>query len=396
MNPIVRKIVFSICTTTIFFTAVELYLRHIQFEGTSIADLIDTAGFPDNSYVHKRDRIMGSWFLETSNGYRSNPVLRQRGFHKETFLKIEKRIFAMGGSTTYGSPFENQERGFPHRLQKSLNSRLRIINVGVAGMDSSAFPAMSKELSAIGAEGIIIYTGNNEIRGSLLSMCSPQQHLFANIKIYQWIQDRYRKSSGFQYSYNQLAQHQEDCILTSLTTITDQIENPESTNRSDQLYTGLLSSFTNNVSTAIENFINEQIHVFLVIPPINLYQNPEYSYKGVTNPSAIEKLERNKEWNRIIELIPNHAMANFKMGLRTNDLTLLRRAAEYDYASRRITPSLQEALMETCQKYEKDVTCIDMRYIEENDAKRFFVDFCHPTFDFGVNSIVESILSHIE
>ena len=174
MIKIAKNITFSLASTLLFFGSFEAYLRGTQYEGTSISDLIDTAGFPDNAYVHIRDRVLGSWYEKTENGYRSNPKYIQRGFHKENFSDSEKRIFSIGGSTTYGSPFEHEEKGFSERLEKKINRRIRIINAGVAGMDSRAFPAMSKELAKIGGEGVIIYTGNNEVRGSLLSMCSQQ------------------------------------------------------------------------------------------------------------------------------------------------------------------------------------------------------------------------------
>ena len=393
MNQTIRNIVFSLITTLLFFGLAELYLHQIQYEGTSISDLVDTAGFPDNSYVHKRDRILGPWFLKTPNGYRSNPDLRSRGFHKETFLDSEKRIFAMGGSTTYGSPFEHEERGFPHRLQKKQRGKLRIINAGVAGMDSSAFPMMSLQLQNIGAEKVIIYAGNNEIRGALLSMCTSEKSIFSKLHLYRWIQDTYRQYNGFHYTYDQLAEHQEDCIEKSALQVVSQVQHIGGDYRQDELYIQLLSSFKQNLSTTIQNFAKSNIPVILVIPPINLYQKPDYTY---TKSTKIQTLEYEQNWKRILQLVPTHARANYEIGIQSKNIELLRRAAEYDYTSRRITPSLQKALLEICQKYENNVRCIDMRYIEEDDTQQFFVDFCHPTFESGVDAIVNSILPHIE
>ena len=119
----------------------------------------------------------------------------------------------------------------------------------------------------------------------------------------------------------------------------------------------------------IENFAQSKIPVIIVIPPINLYHKPEY-----TDTQQI----------------------HYEVGIKKQDQDLLRRAAEFDYASRRITPSLQKALLEICEQYENSVQCVDMRYIEEDNTQKFFVDFCHPTFDYGVNAIVQSILPHVE
>ena len=140
--------------------------------------------------------------------------------------------------------------------------------------------------------------------------------------------------------------------------------------------------------------------MWLVIPPINLHESPTHAqaapYLPQETKSVISSLTQNQDWTSILLLDPTHAAANYHVGMKEEDADLLRTAAEFDYASRRITPSLQQELVKVCEKYQTQITCVDMRYIEENDVQKFFVDFCHPTFDFGVDAIVESLLPHIE
>ena len=401
MNRTTKNIFFSLFISFVFFGTIEIYLRTIDFEGTSISDLLNTAGFPVNAYVHKRDRILGPWFLQTPNGYRSNPALRSRGFHKETFLRSESRVFSIGGSTTYGSPFEHEEKGFSERLEKKITSPLRIINAGVAGMDSSAFPEMSDQLANIGGKGVIVYTGNNEIRGSLLQLCtSPKQSILSNIRLYRFLQDIYRQYSGFQYTFNHLKEHQEDCVSRSVTTVLSQISDFPTSYRNDEAYRITLQSFSKNIQTTIDHFRRANMQVWMVIPPINLQEPPQFAH---ANPNLlpetlalIAKLEKQEDWESIHLLDTTHARASYEVGMTNHNIELLRLAAEFDYATRRITPSIQNKMLDLCTANQEEVSCIDMRHIEEHDTDRFFVDFCHPTLDFGVEQIADSLLPFLE
>ena len=61
-----KKLRYALMSTIVFFTTCELLLYSLDYEGTSVADLMETAGFPPNSYVHRRDRILGNWYLNDS------------------------------------------------------------------------------------------------------------------------------------------------------------------------------------------------------------------------------------------------------------------------------------------------------------------------------------------
>ena len=173
-----QRFLFAVLPALLIFGGLELILRLVHYEGTSIAELDSVDGIPENMYLHRRDRILGPWFI-TDPEYvtlkRSNPWRVGRGFHNQK-LSIEsgerKRLFALGGSTTYGTPYEHERGGFPEATQAVLNQaepeRWEIINMGVAGMDASGFPAILDEITELDPSGIILYTGNNEIEGIAL------------------------------------------------------------------------------------------------------------------------------------------------------------------------------------------------------------------------------------
>ena len=116
MTTRLRKLIFAAIPVLTLLAIVEGYLSVIDYRGTSIADIQNTSGFQQNAYVQRRDRILGNWFIEENDHFSSNPYLLARGFHDQSFAKTpanRRRYFALGGSTTYGSPFEHQAKGFP-------------------------------------------------------------------------------------------------------------------------------------------------------------------------------------------------------------------------------------------------------------------------------------------
>jgi hypothetical protein len=142
------------------------------------------------------------------------------------------------------------------------------------------------------------------------------------------------------------------------------------------------------------------MEVWLVIPPINLEQPPVYAHPNPIlsheTKSLINNLVQKKQWTSILLLDQTHAKANYELGIKTQDKNKLIIAAQRDYATQRITPAFQDILLEICETNPKTVTCIDLRHIQEDNTSQFFHDFCHPTRTFGVDSIANSLLQHIE
>jgi Tfp pilus assembly protein PilF/lysophospholipase L1-like esterase len=97
-------------------------------------------------------------------------ALKQKWFNSQNFSVVKpegtKRIFALGGSTTYGRPFFNQT-SFSGWLQKLLDSspgeeRFEVINAGGISYASYRVKVVLSELLAYEPDLIIIFTGHNE------------------------------------------------------------------------------------------------------------------------------------------------------------------------------------------------------------------------------------------
>lgn len=78
------------------------------------------------------------------------------------------RVFAFGGSTTYGQPYGN-EGGFPYFIEQELRASypdrpIEVINCGVKGFGSSRVLQIVEEMVEYEPDLFVIYTGQNEYR----------------------------------------------------------------------------------------------------------------------------------------------------------------------------------------------------------------------------------------
>ena len=376
-----RKLFFSLIPITFLFLCLELSLRIIDFHGTSIQDIRLTSGFQLNAYVQRRDRILGNWFIEKEGRFHSNPYLIERGFHSQSFAKDPSniRIFTLGGSTTYGSPFEHEQAGFAEVLERKINidtTEWEFINWGVAGMDSSTFPSILKEMKNYSADAIIIYAGNNEITGQLIEQCSNPHKKFLykqlhRLRSIQLLEDQYRRFKGVTISFTELSEHQNDCMQRALKEIQESSLSIQEIAR---------KRFAQNIQESINIATKNNTTVFLIIPPINLLAKPKYTEKGARDPFYFYSLGMQE-----LQHNPEEARRN------------LEKALELDQFSQRITIDMQKDLRSICQQ-NSDIYCIDLDRIFREKSPQgiarddLFHDFCHPTKEKGTNLIVDSLL----
>ena len=215
--------------------------------------------------------------------------------------------------------------------------------------------------------------------------------------MYQLILDLQRRYHNTQYQFNALAEHQEDCIDRALLETLKQSPADVSSIRSDPFYETLKHTFRENLLQSIERFREAGLHIWLVIPPINLLERPTFSIPDpALSPEdrlSVLMYSKEKRWAEILRIDPNHAQANYEIGrIPPYDFNKLRIAAERDYRSRRLTWGLQDILLQLCK--ERDVVCVDLRD-QEKKSELFFHDFCHPTQQYGVQTIAQALYTHI-
>ncbi len=452
--PLWRKALYALVAVVMVLGVAEGTLHVIGFEGTTMAELEATAGFNRGAYVQRRDRILGDWYLEEvgPNGGQwmvSNRQLQHRGFHQERFPREatgELRLFAIGGSTTYGIPYEHQERGFPQRLQGVLEKRhpgrrWRLINAGVAGMDSRAFPQMMREITRLDPHGLVIYSGNNELRGALIEACADPyreglERWLNKVRLVRLARSTYRQvQASEQLSIDQMAMHQDKCMTyevdRQLETVragdgvaskgSDEPWFPASPARTDRFYVEAVRVFADNIQRVLAMARSAGIKVYLVYPAVNYLHPPNLARaRADLGPQDIQQLdqlvrsgegfldkgrtaEASRDLSAALALDPGHADANYlagkldlEAGRQASARKRLQLAVDNDYFGDRITSHMEGALRQLC-KANEEVTCVDVKTAfnkaspEGVPRKDLLVDFCHPTYEKGVQLIADTL-----
>ncbi len=424
-----RKLLFALIPLVVVAASTELYFRLAMGDSLRTADEQSPLAREDG-YLQRRDRAYGDWFLEQVDGEGatwmvSNPGLVSRGFHDQRFRREPgdaTRVFAFGGSTTYGIPFEGQEMGFPERLSKRLpEGSYEIINVGVAGMASESFPDLALEVLGYGAGGLIIYSGNNEYLNPVITACAdpPQAQLLRVLDrsytfryLRAWARalrppERLDLEAALEA---QLACHRD--------TIQARIAGDEGAwleVREDAYKRQVVADFERNLGDVLDLARGAGVPVWLVIPPARLSWPPALSLHSPAVPEAdrqqirallddangppreiIDRLER------AVALDPGYAESQYRLGLAYERFREwgkarehYRLALEHDYLGERPLEAIQEVPAALCAGRE-GVTCVDIRGVFDEASRgvpgaRLFEDHCHPTFERGTDLIAQAL-----
>lgn len=449
---IASYLLFAITPLVLLLGGLELILNLVGFEGTSMAEQVAAQGFPAQSYVHRRDRLLGPWYLPSRDrqGWMvSNPQWLPRGFHNEVFQVDDRQgmlLFALGGSTTVGLPFEREGRGFPGRLEALLRDaglgHVRVVNAGVAGMDALAFPPRAEELLELNPDGLLIYAGNNEIPGQLIEECSDPLRLGVEQALNEVATVRLMRTAYVRlWGRRRLAQiqaperDQRDCMTARLREALA-AEPPQARPtrggagawwpyRDDGLYRRTVETFEDHLKRVVSIASAEGVQVWLAVPPINLLDPPNRSFHApwLTRDerdqvralaAPIREAREREDWATVISLAelalsvdPGYAELHYRLGMALKEVgrieearVHLRMAAEWDYLGDRITPSLQDAVWAVCSD-QATVECVDVE-AEFNRAAELglpgadlFVDFCHPTREEGTDLIARAFFRSI-
>jgi tetratricopeptide (TPR) repeat protein len=158
--PTARKVVFAVLTVVIFFGLVELVLALAGVRPVLVEE---------DPYVGFSSSI--DLFRSTADGARLETATNKLAWFNHQVFPASKpagtvRVFTLGGSTTYGRPFEDTT-SFSGWLRAYLRSvdpttRWEVINAGGISYASYRVATLMKELVEYEPDVFIIYSGNNE------------------------------------------------------------------------------------------------------------------------------------------------------------------------------------------------------------------------------------------
>jgi tetratricopeptide (TPR) repeat protein len=161
--PLRKKILFGLLTLIIFFTGSELVLTSIGVKPLTITE-DPFVGFAGNLplFVEQVQPDGTVMYVTAPN--------KLFAFNHQEFPKIKGpdtyRIFCMGGSTTYGHPYDDAT-SFCGWLREFLGAaapyrKWEVINAGGVSYASYRVANLMVELSGYGPDMFIIYSGQNE------------------------------------------------------------------------------------------------------------------------------------------------------------------------------------------------------------------------------------------
>jgi len=437
-----RKLAFALVPLATSLVLVEL--GSALLERTLPAKPRVVFDFNAGAYVRQRDLALGDWFvIDQASQVQSNPAIIQRGMHELDFplakAPTETRLFALGGSTTQGEPWIHLERGFPERLEHLLRERhpdrrWRVLNAGVAGLDAGSLPEMTAEILALQPDGLVIYTGNNELRGGLVRACTNPARLGLDRTLNQLASVRmgrraWRSASGRgePMGVEQLIVHQNECMSAPIDALERTWQQGEgepapqrAQARDDALYREALHSFHASLEQVLDMAEQAAVPVWIAIPPLNYQKAPSRSLflkkldehqrtdlvtalaRAVELAGTGSQADAKDALDDILELDPTHARASFLRGmiaLEDGDSEqakdLLQAAADWDYSGGRVTSHMRQTIEQLCEDHSGAV-CVDVHgaFLDRAAAglpgPDLFVDFCHPTYELGTQIIAES------
>ncbi|WP_145174020.1 tetratricopeptide repeat protein [Rubripirellula lacrimiformis] len=158
-----KKAVFALATLAAFFLVIEVALAVIGFPGDRIVD---------DPYVGFTGALP---LMQASVGPDGDAVMttapgKLRLFNQQWFKTPKpagtRRVFCVGGSTTYGRPFDDATSysGYLRRLlpQVDPSSDWEVINAGGVSYASYRVAAVMEELADYQPDLFIVYTAHNE------------------------------------------------------------------------------------------------------------------------------------------------------------------------------------------------------------------------------------------
>lgn len=158
-----KKLVFATVTTLAFFGLLELLLAGLGVRPQS-ATMDRTAGFSSYSplFVQSADAD-GELMMRTADN-------KLHWFNQQAFPKRKgadtRRVFCMGGSTTYGHPYwdETSFAGWLRQYLPVVDSQhtWEVINAGGISYGSYRVAALMEELAQYQPDIFIIYSAHNE------------------------------------------------------------------------------------------------------------------------------------------------------------------------------------------------------------------------------------------
>lgn len=326
----------------------------------------------------------------------------------------ELRVFALGGSTTYGL-YAGGDAAFPARLEAGLRQRapgrdVRVVNLGCPGFASDRVAALLDTVLTLAPDLVVVYSGHNEMLGGRVGAVSdldPALRLRARLleysSLFAWLD--YGLTSTLWK--REARREREDVAALRAGEIPTWIPQEARGRREPgQAYRERAAArYAANLERMVAAARAAGVPLLFALPVANLLSPPGVSEHAPgfearadfdADLRAAQALLESGEpghalerANAAIALSPEYAEAHFlrgralaALGRHDEALEALREAVDRDVRTHRMTRRLATAFLDamahTAAPY------VDLRpdfegTLDEATMKRLFVDHLHPT-----------------
>ncbi|MEW4488722.1 tetratricopeptide repeat protein [Thalassoglobus sp. JC818] len=415
-----KKSCFALVTLLIGFAGVELTLWAIGVNPVT-SDEDPFVGFSSSSPLFERN----------GENYSTRPA-KLSHFNAQDFPAQKsdstRRIFCLGGSTTYGRPYDDRT-SFAGWLREMLpeadpTQSWEVINAGGISYASYRVSNVLEEILDYSPDLLIIYTGHNEF---LEQRTYPSlNHVPASLTSLLELSSRTRTFSAmrqmFQLPNRKL--EQKALLPGEAETILDQSVGLDAYSRDNQFRKEVIEHFRFNLQRLVRMANRHEIPIIFVTPASNLRDCSPFKseFSSEHSPATIADLEHllvvarqfiadeqheaaAEALAQFLRIEQHHADAYFlngqiqwQLGNYEDSSENFQRALNEDVCPLRALPEIVKAVKEVTS--ELDVPCVD--FVEKISPKSehntpgndWFLDHVHPTIN-GHRLLAEMLLDQM-
>jgi len=409
----------GLLTTSLFFIVGELFL--FLFGVEPIYYKFDPyVGFASNSPLFVEKQIAGGQKVVATA---ENKI---RYFNDQRFAKEKAsgtfRIFCMGGSTTYGRPFDDQT-SFCGWLRAYLTafypSRLwEVINAGGISYASYRVVRLMEEITQYSPDLFIVYSGHNEFLEartyagimSQVPWLAELDNLLNRTRVYTSLKNVINYSNSTGSEVNRIGRRPQ--LSSEVDALLDHSIGPDAYHRDAEWRADILAHYRFNLKRMAEIAELTGTQLVFVTPASNLKNNSPFKSEqdtGLTGQqrrewSAIfrqaKRAKRDGSWFEALNYLrqaeamdPTNADLHYHLGQTfyslgdfDNAKKAFQRAVDEDVCPLRAVSSMPSMINEVAAQYE--VPVVDFIGVLENDSYRqfghkilgeaYFYDHVHP------------------
>jgi tetratricopeptide (TPR) repeat protein len=406
-----RKLLYSVCTTVAFWGLLELALLALGV-APALPDSDPWVGFSGHAPLFvPSSSSAGPPRLVTAEQRRS-------WFNHQAFLRDKPpeayRIFCLGGSTTYGRPYDDRTSfaGFLRAFLPAMDpSRSwEVINAGGISYASYRIEVLTRELVQYQPDLFVIYTGHNEFLEdrTYSSLIETPEAIRRAVRWAGW-------SRTFALAQRMLhgppAVADRPTLPAEVTAILDRSVGPSAYHRDDRWRAQVLAHFRAALGQIVAVARNAGAEVLLVVPASNLRDCSPFKSEHqdrLTNEQlrefqiqlrsadlalqAGQLAEALPRLERAVQIDPRHADAQYRYGrslIETGDLAAARqalvRARQEDVCPLRAYEAIQDIVRDIAAQWK--IPLIDFAALLDRESAGgipgadWFLDHVHPTIE---------------